>query len=55
MCSKHVEARNKLIVKQKFCESSWIITEINVTGVKVIFNANFKTLSGLIKSAFAGL
>ena len=29
MCSKHVEACNKLIVKQKFCASSWLITEIN--------------------------
>ena len=29
MCSKHVEAWNKLIVKQKFCASSWLITEIN--------------------------
>jgi len=28
-CSKHVEAWNKLIVKQKFCASSWLITEIN--------------------------
>ena len=28
MCSKLVEARNKLIVKQKFCASSWLITEI---------------------------
>ena len=28
MCSKHVEAWNKLIVKQKFCLSSWLITEI---------------------------
>jgi len=27
-CSKHVEAWNKLIVKQKFCASSWLITEI---------------------------
>jgi len=27
MCSKHVEAWNKL-VKQKFCASSWLITEI---------------------------
>ena len=27
MCSKHVEAWNKLIVKQKFCASSWLITE----------------------------
>ena len=30
MCSKHVEARNKLIVKQKFCASSWLITDINI-------------------------
>ena len=30
MCSKHVEAWNKLIVKQKFCASSWVITEINI-------------------------
>jgi len=28
MCSKHVEAWNKLIVKQKFCASSWLTTEI---------------------------
>ena len=30
MCSKHVEAWNKLIVKQKFCASSLLITEINI-------------------------
>jgi len=30
MCSKHVEAWNKLIVKQKFCASSWLITKINI-------------------------
>ena len=30
MCSKHVEAWNKLIVKQTFCASSWLITEINI-------------------------
>jgi hypothetical protein len=30
MCSKHVEACNKLIIKQKFCASSWLITEINI-------------------------
>jgi len=29
-CSKYVEAWNKLIVKQKFCASSWLITEVNV-------------------------
>ena len=28
-CSKHIEAWNKLIVKQKFCVSRWLITEIN--------------------------
>ena len=30
MSSKHVEAWNKLTVKQKFCASSWLITEINI-------------------------
>ena len=30
MCSKHVEAWSKLIVRQKLCASSWLITEINV-------------------------
>jgi hypothetical protein len=30
MCSKHVEAWNKLIVKQKICASNWLITEINI-------------------------
>ena len=30
MCSKYVEAWNKLILKQKFCASSWLITEINI-------------------------
>ena len=30
MCSKHVEAWNKVIVKQNFCTSSWLITEINI-------------------------
>jgi len=29
MCSKHLEAWNKLIVRQKCCASSWLITEIN--------------------------
>jgi len=31
MCLKHVEAWNKLIVKQKFCASSWLITEISIS------------------------
>jgi len=30
MCSKHIEAWNKIIVKQKFCASSWLIAEINI-------------------------
>ena len=30
MCSKHVEAWNKLIVEQTFCASIWLITEINI-------------------------
>jgi len=30
MCSKHVDAGNKLIVKQKICALSWLITEINI-------------------------
>ena len=30
MCSKQIDAWNKLIVKQTFCASSWLITEINI-------------------------
>ena len=30
MCSKHVEAWNKLTAKQKFFASNWLITEINI-------------------------
>jgi len=30
MCSEHVEAWNKLIVKQKFCAWIWLITEIKI-------------------------
>ena len=33
------KARNKLIVKQKFCASSWLITEINSLG-KVAINVS---------------
>ena len=32
-CSKHVEAWNKLIIKQKFCASSRLIAEINRVNV----------------------
>jgi len=35
MCSKHAEAWNKLILKQKFCASSWLITEINILSCAV--------------------
>jgi len=31
VCSKHVEAWNKLIVKQTFCASSWLITKTSVS------------------------
>ena len=30
ICWKHVEAWNKLIVKQNCCASSWLITQINL-------------------------
>ena len=40
VCSKHVEAWNKLTVKQKFCASSWLITEINSLKVCVRFYVN---------------
>ena len=43
MCSKYVGAWNKLIVKQKFCVSSWLITEIN-TLQKVPEVEEFKVL-----------
>ena len=67
MCSKHVEAWSKLIVKQKVCASSWLITEINIPRCTVSktsknvgatqsdFNVNFKSLSSLIKSTFVGV
>ena len=35
MCSKHVEAGNKLIVKQKVCASSWLIAEMNILSCTV--------------------
>ena len=41
MCSKHVEVCNKLIVKQKFCASSWLITEINILRRTVGETSNF--------------
>ena len=41
MCSEHVEAWNKLIVKQKFCASSWFITEINILRCTVSKTSKF--------------
>ena len=41
MCSKHVEAWNKLIVKQRFCASSWLITEINIKSIVLIQRVSF--------------
>jgi len=59
MCSKHVGAWNKLILKQKFCASSWLITEINILRCTVnktsklyfIYNKNC-VLSGRFVSIF---
>ena len=47
MCSKHVEAWNKLIVKQKVCASSWLITEINILRCTVSKMSNFFYLVAL--------
>jgi len=41
MCSKHVEAWNKHIVKQKFCASRWLITEINIPRYTVSKTSKF--------------
>ena len=43
MCSKHVEAWNKLIVKQKFCASSLLNTEINILIILRIYIKNCPT------------
>jgi len=45
MCSKHVEAWNKLIVKQKFCASIWLITEINEILSKQLYEAYIQRYS----------
>jgi len=54
MCSKHVEAWNKLIVKQKFCASSWLIAEINDNSVHllILFTYPFLILSDPSQSQF---
>jgi len=38
MCSKHVEAWHKLIVKQIICASSWLVTEINIFSMFMNFD-----------------
>jgi len=43
MCSKHVEARNKLFVKQNFCTLSWLITEINIFSMSSLSLFKFRT------------
>jgi len=52
MCSKHVEAWNKLIVKQKFCASSCLITEINVLRCTVNKTSNFNNTRFLEQEAW---
>jgi len=43
MCSKHVEARNKLILKQEFCASSWLNTEIIILRCTVNKTSKYET------------
>ena len=51
MCSKHVETWNKLIVKQKFCTSSWLITEMHgQQKVKKINNYSVFVRIGMVTS-----
>ena len=45
-CSKHVGAWNKLIVKQKFCASSWLIIEINI--VRCTISKTYKKVAMLL-------
>ena len=49
MCSKHVEAWNKLIVKQKFCASIWLIIELKNIWLKSLHSGLKK--SGMTKQA----
>jgi len=44
MCSKHVEAWNKLTVKQKFCALCWLITEINILRCTVNKTSKFEII-----------
>jgi len=52
-CSKHVEAWNKLIAKQKFCASSWLITKISCIHVlRVRISANLEKEATVVWSCF---
>ena len=44
MCSKHVETWNKLILKQKFCAPSWLITEKIILRCTVSETSKFSEL-----------
>jgi len=55
MCSKHAEARNKLFVKQKFCASSWLITEINILRCTVSKTSKFDPLRNPTERNHMGL
>ena len=51
MCSKHVEAWYKLIVKQKVCASSWLITKINFQNNLIVHSVGqIKTLKLMCSS-----
>ena len=50
MCSQHVEAWNKLNVKQQFLASSWLITEINILRCTVSKTLKSKFVSRLLRS-----
>ena len=49
MCSKHVEAWNKFIVKQKFCAWSWLITEINILRCTVSKTSKFDPIYSYLR------
>jgi hypothetical protein len=52
MCSKHVEVWNKLNLKQKFCASNWLSTEINILRCTVSKTSKFApTCFGLGQSS----
>ena len=50
-CARKMSAWNKLIVKQKFCASSWLITEIKNT-FNIFFRFIFSFILHLLPSLF---